>query len=53
EKLRKLIRERYPILKEGIEKLSKDWSADEVGLAKDTLFPEIAELFDYYNKVMT
>jgi len=53
EKLRKLIREGYPILKEGIEKLSKDWSADEVGLAKDTLFPEIAELFDYYNKVMT
>lgn len=53
EKLRTLIRERYPILKEGIEKLSKEWSADEVGLAKDTLFPEIAELFDYYNKVMT
>jgi serine phosphatase RsbU (regulator of sigma subunit) len=53
EKLRKLIRERYPILKEGIEKLSKDWSADEVALAKDTLFPEIAELFAYYNKVMT
>ena len=53
EKLRTLIRERYPILKEGIEKLSKDWSSDEVSLAKDTLFPEIAELFDYYNKVMT
>ena len=33
EKLRKLIRERYPILKEGIEKLSKDWSVDEVALA--------------------
>ena len=42
EKLRNLIDLRYPTLKEGIETLSKDWSADEVVLANDTLFPEIA-----------
>ena len=53
EKLRNLIDLRYPTLKQGIETLSKDWSADEVVLANDTLFPEIAGLFSYYDQVMT
>lgn len=53
EKLRKLLRERYPILKGQIEELAAGWTPDEVKLANDTLFPEISELFSLYDQVMT
>jgi serine phosphatase RsbU (regulator of sigma subunit) len=53
EVLRKLLRERYPILKGEIEELSKDWTDEEVREANETLFPQISELFSYYDEVMS